>query len=33
MVVRVRVKLSVNDKFVETSALLNSGYETEMPQI
>ncbi len=33
MVVRVRVKISVNDKSVETSALLNSGYETEMPQI
>lgn len=33
LVVRVRVKLSRDDKEIETSALANSGYESETPQI
>ena len=33
LVVRVRVKLSRNGREIETSALANSGYESETPQI
>jgi len=33
MVVRVRVRITRDDKEVETSALANSGYESETPQI
>ena len=33
LVVRVRVKLSRNGRGIETSALANSGYESETPQI
>jgi len=30
---RVRVRLRREDKFVETSALLNSGFETDSPDV
>ncbi len=33
MVVRIRLKIRRGDRVVETSALANSGYETETPQI
>ncbi|MEM1547273.1 MAG: hypothetical protein QXP91_12555, partial [Candidatus Methanomethylicia archaeon] len=33
MAVRVRVNISVGDKSLEAVALINSGFETEEPQI
>jgi len=33
LAVRVRIKLSRNGREIETSALANSGYESETPQI
>ncbi len=33
MVVRVRLRIKSDDKVIETSALVNSGYETETPQL
>jgi len=33
MVVRVRLRITKNSKIVETSALANSGYEAETPQL
>lgn len=33
MAVRVRIKITVGDKSLETIALVNTGYETETPQI
>lgn len=33
MVVRVRLRIVKNDKVIETSALANSGYEAETPQL
>lgn len=33
MAVRIKVKISINEKNLETIALLNSGYEAETPQI
>lgn len=33
MVVRVKIKIICKDKLVETIGLLNSGYESETPQI
>ncbi|MEM1606107.1 MAG: hypothetical protein QXW41_07695 [Fervidicoccaceae archaeon] len=33
MVVRVRIRISRGDRVIETSALANSGYEAETPQI
>lgn len=33
MVVRVKIRIVRNEKVVETSALANSGYETETPQL
>jgi hypothetical protein len=33
MAVRVRVRISVGDRLLETIALVNTGYEAETPQI
>jgi len=33
MVVRVRLRIIRNSKIIETSALVNSGYEAETPQL
>jgi len=33
MAVRVRVRISVGDRSLETIALVNTGYEAETPQI
>ncbi len=33
MVVRVRIKIVVDRKVLETIALANSGYESETPQL
>lgn len=33
MVVRVRLRIRRNDKVIDTSALANSGYEAETPQL
>ncbi|RLE57151.1 MAG: hypothetical protein DRJ40_02195 [Thermoprotei archaeon] len=33
MVVRVRVRIQYRDNIVETSAVANSGYETDVPEI
>ena len=33
MVVRVKIRISVGDKIVETSALANSGYSADTPQL
>jgi hypothetical protein len=33
MAVRVRVRISLGDRSIETNALINTGYEAETPQI
>jgi hypothetical protein len=33
MAVRVRVRISLGDRSLETIALVNTGYEAETPQI
>lgn len=33
MAVRVRLRIEANEKVIETSALVNTGFETETPQL